>query len=140
VGLVEECAARIMPDQVYTHKGSDLNVDHRIVHQAVLTAFRPTPEQGVADIYSFEVPSSTEWAFSPSESFFRPQVYVDISAVLHVKLQALACYETEVRAFPHPRSPEALTAIARRWGSVAGCEAAEAFEAVRIVRKKGMEL
>jgi hypothetical protein len=39
-----------------------------------------------------------------------------------------------VRQFPHPRSPEALRAIAMRWGSVCGCGAAEAFELVRSVR------
>jgi hypothetical protein len=43
-------------------------------------------------------------------------------------------YESEARAFPHPRSPEALRAIAHRWGSVVGCAAAEAFELVRAIR------
>jgi N-acetylglucosamine malate deacetylase 1 len=43
-------------------------------------------------------------------------------------------YESEIRTFPHPRSSEALTAIAQRWGSVAGCKAAEAFELVRSIR------
>ena len=50
------------------------------------------------------------------------------------KISAMACYETESRTFPHPRSPEALRAIATRWGSVAGCAAAEAFELVRSIR------
>ena len=35
---------------------------------------------------------------------------------------------------PIPRSPEALRAIARRWGSAVGVEAAEAFELIRSVR------
>jgi hypothetical protein len=43
----------------------------------------------------------------------------------------MSCYETEARIFPHPRSPEALRAIATRWGTVAGCKAAEAFQLVR---------
>jgi hypothetical protein len=45
----------------------------------------------------------------------------------------MACYESEARPFPHPRSAEALRAIATRWGTVVGCEAAEAFQLVRAV-------
>jgi hypothetical protein len=36
--------------------------------------------------------------------------------------------------FPHPRSPEALRAIAARWGSATGMRAAEAFHCVRDLR------
>ncbi len=50
------------------------------------------------------------------------------------KMAALACCDKAMRAFPHPRSPEAVRALAARWGSVAGFEAAEAFEAVRLLR------
>jgi hypothetical protein len=59
---------------------------------------------------------------------------VDIERFLERKIQAMACYESESRPFPHPRSPEALRAIAARWGSVAGLNAAEAFELIRATR------
>lgn len=62
---------------------------------------------------------------------FQPNVFVDISATLETKVQAMAVYESEARPFPHPRSPKALRVIARRWGSVVGVEA---FELVRSVR------
>ncbi|MBC8264046.1 MAG: hypothetical protein H8E47_07985 [Anaerolineales bacterium] len=65
---------------------------------------------------------------------FQPNVFVDISATLETKVQAMALYESEARPFPHPRSPEVLRAIAERWGSVVGVEAAEGFELVRSVR------
>jgi LmbE family N-acetylglucosaminyl deacetylase len=100
----------------------------------VLTATRPIPGQRVREIYAFEVPSSTEWAFHRLEPSFRPSVFVDISATLETKVSALACYDTETRKFPHPRSPEAVRAIAMRWGSVAGFQAAEAFELIRSLR------
>jgi LmbE family N-acetylglucosaminyl deacetylase len=61
-------------------------------------------------------------------------VFVDISATLETKVSALTCYDTETRKFPHPRSPEAVRAIAVRWGSVAGFQAAEAFELIRSLR------
>ena len=54
--------------------------------------------------------------------------------MLETKVRAMALYESEARPFPHPRSPEALRALARRWGSAVGLEAVEAFELVREVR------
>jgi LmbE family N-acetylglucosaminyl deacetylase len=134
VKIVENLIRDFAPEVIYTHHGGDLNIDHRIVHQAVLTAARPLPGQMVREIYAFEVSSSTEWAFYGLEPFFRANVLVDISGTLDLKLQALSLYETEARPFPHPRSPEALRALARRWGSVAGCQAAEAFALIRAVR------
>jgi LmbE family N-acetylglucosaminyl deacetylase len=137
VKLVEELVARFRPEAIYTHHPGDLNVDHGVVHRAVLTATRPLAGQCVSEIYAFEVPSSTEWAFQRLEPSFRPSVFVDITETLEMKIEARACYDTEVRKFPHPRSPEALRAIAARWGSVAGLPAAEAFELIRSVRSAG---
>ena len=134
VKLVEGVVAEVKPEVIYTHHNGDLNVDHGVVHRAVLTATRPVAGQSVREIYAFEVPSSTEWAFQRFEPSFRPNVFVDVSGTLETKIAAMACYETEARQFPHPRSPDALRAIAARWGSVAGCMAAEAFELVRSVR------
>lgn len=135
IKIVEELVELVKPEIIYTHHGGDLNVDHGIVHRAVLTATRPGAGQCVQEIYSFEVPSSTEWAFQQLTPPFKPNVFVDVTRSLDAKLAAMASYETEARKFPHPRSPEALRAIAMRWGSVAGCSAAEAFEMVRSVRR-----
>lgn len=134
VKLLEELVEKLIPEIIYTHHPSDLNIDHGLVHRAVLTATRPIAGQSVREIYAFEVPSSTEWAFHSLEPRFRPNVFVDVASTLETKIVAMSCYETESRQFPHPRSPEALRAIAARWGSVAGCHAAEAFELVRSVR------
>jgi len=134
VKIVEELVDRVKPEVIYTHHGGDLNIDHGVIHRAVLTATRPIAGQTVREIYAFEVPSSTEWGFQRLEPAFRPNVFVDVTRTLEAKIAAMECYETEARKFPHPRSPEALRAIAVRWGSVAGCGAAEAFELVRSIR------
>lgn len=134
VKIVEELVAGLAPEVIYTHHGGDLNIDHALTYRAVLTATRPVQGQSVREIYAFEIPSSTEWSFQRLEPIFRPNVFEDVSETLEVKIKALSHYETETRPFPHPRSPEALRAIARRWGSVVGGEAVEAFELVRAVR------
>lgn len=134
IKMVEQLIERWSPAAVYTHHGGDLNVDHRAVSQAVLTATRPVAGHPVRDLYMFEIASSTEWAFQQLSPTFKPNVFNDISETLHLKLEGMEQYENEARPFPHPRSKQGLTAIAQRWGSVAGLKAAEAFELVRSIR------
>ena len=134
VKITEGLIDRFTPQVIYTHHGGDLNVDHEVIHRAVLTATRPLDGNPVREIYAFEVPSSTEWAFQRMNQPFRPNVFMDVSSTLESKIAAMECYASEARKFPHPRSPEALRAIATRWGTVAGCAAAEAFELVRAIR------
>ena len=131
IKAVEAALADIAPDVVYTHHGGDLNVDHGIVHRAVLTACRPLPGCPVRAIYAFEVPSSTEW--NDSAEVFIPNRFVDISATIDAKMTALECYSGEMRPFPHPRSVQAIEALARWRGAAAGLEAAEAFHVIRRV-------
>ena len=53
-----------------------------------------------------------------------------IAQTLEAKLQALDCYRAEMRVFPHPRSAEAVAALAALRGSQVGLLAAEAFDIV----------
>lgn len=134
VRLVEGRVAELAPALVLGHWIGDLNIDHHLASRAVLTATRPVAGQTVRTVLAFEVPSSTEWAFGQLERPFSPSTFYDVGATLDRKVEAMAVYEGESRSFPHPRSPEALPAIAARWGSVVGASAAEAFELVRDVR------
>ncbi|MCX7047840.1 MAG: PIG-L family deacetylase, partial [Candidatus Sumerlaeota bacterium] len=119
---------------VFTQHGGDLNVDHSQTFRATLTATRTMAGCPVKTVYAYEVASSTEWAFQKLSPVFHPNVFFDISHTLEKKIKAMRVYESEARAFPHPRSSEALRAIAIRWGSVSGLGAAEAFELVREIR------
>ncbi len=124
---IEGAVRRINPGIVYTHFAGDLNVDHAVVHRAVMTACRPQPGHTVRDIRCFEVLSSTEWSLSTPVQLFKPNLFVDITGHLDAKLAALAHYTTEMRPFPHARSLEAVAALARVRGSTVGVAAAEAF-------------
>lgn len=134
VKIVEELINKLKPSVIYTQHAGDLNIDHRITNRAVLTATRPTEGHPVKEIYAFEAPSSTEWSFGQFEPVFKPNVFVDISSTLETKIKAMVIYESEARSFPHPRSPEALLAIAQIRGSAAGLKAAEGFELVRCIK------
>jgi LmbE family N-acetylglucosaminyl deacetylase len=133
VTAIERHADGLRPDLVLTHFAGDLNVDHRLCAQAVTTAFRPVAGQSVTALLSFEVPSSTEWAFGVTGAAFVPSVFVNVEASLPQKLAALDAYAEEMRPFPHPRSPEAVSALAQVRGSAAGVRAAEAFTVLRVL-------
>ncbi len=127
---VEAVIDEVRPDIVYTHHGGDLNVDHRMTHQAVITACRPLPGSCVSTLYAFETPSSTEWASSATGETFKPTRFVDVTDFMAKKRQALICYEAEMRPFPHARSLEAVDALATLRGSQSGIARAEAFQVI----------
>tara|TARA_R110002126_G_scaffold10245_63_gene46694 strand:+ start:1136 stop:1810 length:675 start_codon:yes stop_codon:yes gene_type:complete len=130
---LENALQPLQPELIYTHFGGDLNIDHRLTYQAVLTACRPQPGQSVQSIYCFEVPSSTEWA-AQQQAAFRPQLFIDISSVQQQVTDALHCYAIELRPWPHSRSLQAI-AIRQQWrGSNVGLAAAEAFMVEREIR------
>jgi len=112
------------PYTVITHYKHDLNIDHQITHNAVVTACRPQPGYCVKELLFFEVPSSTEWNLSNA---FMPNYYVDISSTLSLKIEALNKYKNEMRSFPHPRSIKAIESLSYYRGASSGCGAAEAF-------------
>jgi len=131
VKVIEKIKNNIKPEIIFTHYEKDLNIDHQITYKAVITATRPTKEETVKEIYSFEIPSSTEWSYPLS---FSPNVFYDISETIDVKLRALEEYKTELREYPHPRSLEGVELIAKNWGMKVGLEYAEAFKVVRIIK------
>lgn len=130
VQAIEAVIDDVAPTQVYVQHGGDLNVDHASTYRAVLTATRPLPGGNIAGVYAFPVPSSTEWAFGSFTPRFTPQRFVDISATLDRKVNALNCYSDEVRPAPHPRSIDAVTASAVHYGAMVGVAAAEPFSVV----------
>ncbi len=129
---IEEICAKLAPQVVYTHHCGDLNVDHRITRDAVMTACRPLPGASVREILTFEVMSSTEWGGGAAP--FLPNLFMDIGAHLETKMRALDAYKLEMRSFPHSRSLEHMRHLARHRGSSVGVEAAEAFMVVRLIR------
>lgn len=131
IHVVDQYIEKIRPSVLLTHHYGDLNIDHRICFQAAITACRPLQGCPVQTILSFETPSATEWNFPYAENVFSPNVFVNITDQIEVKLAAMACYQSEIRKAPHPRAPESLCAIAQRWGSTVGYNYAEPFELIR---------
>ena len=133
VKKIEAEVEAFQPEIVYTHHACDVNIDHRIVHDAVVTAFRPLPGQSVKTILFFETVSSTEWQLPQSHPVFAPNWYVDIGAFMGKKQEALHFYDSEMRKYPHPRSYEGIEILAQQRGITVGVKYAEAFMLGRMV-------
>lgn len=128
-GVVEEHVRGHEPEVVYTVQ-PDVNLDHRMLFDAVAVATRPTPGHPVRRLLTYAPTSSTEWT-PAAVNWFVPNWYVDVTETLERKVAAFAHYETERRDYPHPRSERAIRAAASFHGSSCGCEYAEPFVLVR---------
>jgi LmbE family N-acetylglucosaminyl deacetylase len=128
---LEKYVTRIKPQIVYSPFCNDNNQDHQAVAKAVQVVLRPVAVPFVERWLMYETPSSTDQAPSVGIQGFQPNVYYDIGDYLDKKLKALACYETEVRPFPNPRSSEGVKTLAMKRGMECGLSCAEGFMLVR---------
>lgn len=126
----------VQPDSLYVPFPFDLHKDHREVFHSLSVAWRPSTEigRGIREVYCYETQSETHWNVPYVEAGFLPNCWVDISETLEVKLEALACYQSQVRPAPDARSIEAVEALAIWRGSQVGVRAAEGFVAVRLLK------
>ena len=134
IKTIERYIQEINPEVVYTQHYGDLNIDHRITFDAVLTACRPVENNPVKKILSFEVPSSTEWNIQMASTSFNPNVFENITRTIDKKVEAMSVYKTEVRSPPHPRAIKKIKAFAEARGGAAGMDYAEAFMLIRELR------
>jgi LmbE family N-acetylglucosaminyl deacetylase len=128
VKIVESVVNIVNPSIIFTHFPDDLNIDHGITYNAVLTAARPLPGSCVKSIYAFYVPSSTEWKYPLS---FSPNVFFDIEPTLNIKIRAMQRYRNELKKYPHPRSLSGIKVCAQFFGINSGMKYAEPFVCVR---------
>lgn len=120
------------PDVVFTHHPGDYNWDHGLTFDAVMMAARPNPpDHTPSEIFTFEVPSSTERAWQSGDRTFMPNKYVDVTRTIDQKKLAMSYYSHEYREYPHPRSIEGLEYLSRRRGNEVGFDYAEAFHLIR---------
>jgi LmbE family N-acetylglucosaminyl deacetylase len=129
---IEIAVREFEPNIIYVHSGSDINRDHQVVFEAALVALRPKNEY-IEEIYSFYTVGATEWGYPRS---FNPDTWIGFDEkIMKQKLDAFACYETELCDYPHPRSLKAVENLAAMMGNQCCMEYAEAFETVRRVHR-----
>lgn len=140
VGVIEGYVSEIRPQIIYVSHGGNLNIDHQTSFRATITALRPVPGNPIRAIYAYEILSSTDWAPPGFGEEFRPHRFVDIGGQLERKLKSLEVYGDEMRPPPHSRSIENCRRLAELRGNTVGLNAAEAFLAIREIRRHGSKL
>lgn len=130
---IEQLIQTYNPSKIFTHHYGDLNIDHKITFQAVLTATRPLPGKKPIELITFETVSSSEWNIYTNDKTFKPNYFVNITDQMDSKIEAIKHYDVEMRDFPHPRSYEGVQHLGRVRGMTIGVPYAEAFEVVRRV-------
>lgn len=124
VKSIEDVIHHYKPSTILTHSPSEVNIDHRLVFEAVEVACRPVIREKSISVYSFEVVCSGSFKFINS---FNPNYYVDITKFFEKKIEAWQLYTGEARPFPFPRSNQGLKVLANYRGMQVGVEYAEAY-------------
>lgn len=130
-GRIIDLIQTVKPDLVFIPHFGDMQRDHTLLSDAIMVAVRPRGNHRVRRVYSYETLSETEWNIPHSSNTFIPNTYIDISDFMDVKLSAMSCYQSQLSAFPEPRSLEAVEALAKLRGSTMGVKRAEAFALIR---------
>ena len=120
VEVIESAIHEVDADVVYTHAPQDTHQDHRAIARATLAAARRTRR-----VLMYE---------SPTSQRFTPALYVDVSRLLPMKLEAIRAHASQVLK-NRLLDLEAVEAQARYRGFEArlGHGYAEAFEIGRFV-------
>lgn len=135
-GSILKIVQDIKPEEVYIPHRGDMQIDHKIVSDAVMVAVRPKSDSIVKRIYAYETLSETGWDIPNTVNEFIPTVYEDITNTLEKKIEALKKFESQIGQFPNARSIEAVSALARFRGAMVSVEAAESFALIREIRRR----
>ena len=126
-----EVVQAIKPEFAFIPHTGDMHVDHGETSLAAMVALRPLENPQLKAIYTYETLSETEWNIPNAVNGYVPNVWSDISETYELKIQAMKCFTSQLHAFPHPRSIEAIEALAKLRGSTIGARYAESFICVR---------
>lgn len=124
----------VQPEEVYVPHWGDMQKDHQIVTESAMVSLRAKYGHPVRRIYAYETLSETGIHYPSPDKSFVPNVFVDISAFLEKKKEAMKCYISQVGDFPDLRSLEAIEALARLRGATVNVPAAEAFMLIREIQ------
>lgn len=123
--------AEVRPTTLFVPFIGDMHADHQHTFSSALVCARPGRDGAPRAIYAYETLSETFWNAPYLTADFAPVVFVDISSSIDTKLDALACYRSQLLPPPHERSLEAVRALATLRGASVDVAAAEGFVLIR---------
>jgi LmbE family N-acetylglucosaminyl deacetylase len=134
VGAFVQVVETVEPDTLLIPNRGDVHSDHKIVFDACSPLSKSFRFPYIKNIKVYETLSETDFSINPDAKPFQPDFYFDITDFLDEKTKLMSLYESEVAPSPFPRNGDALEALARLRGQVAGCRYAEAFMTLKNVQ------
>ena len=133
-GAINKVVQKLVPDEIYIpHKG-DMHFDHKMINEACMVAVRPRSEEAVKRVYVNETLSETEWDVPSADNYFMPNVFVDISDYIDLKIEAMAKFSQQIIEYPSPRSKEGIRSLALNRGMTVYKKYAESFMLIREIK------
>lgn len=131
VSFIERYLRTIRPSMAIMPCRGHYHQDHRALADAAVAALRPAPDAQLPFVPVVLAYGHAAAGWGGVAYDFKPNFFVDITDVIDTKIQALACYESQLCELPHPRSLEAVRQNAAAWGAFTGSAYAEPYECVR---------
>lgn len=132
---ISEIVEKIRPQTVFLPFIGDMHIDHRETLESAMVALRPVQNPEIKEIYMYETLSETGWNLPSCDKAFIPNVWFDITETFEQKIKAMQCYKSQLKDYPHPRSIDAIEALAKYRGSTVGVKYAESFMLIRSIHR-----
>ena len=117
----------VKPQIIFLPFRNDVHSDHRIMFDSVFSCTKSFRHKSIKKILMMETLSETEFAPAMPETSFIPNVFVDVTDFIELKLNISEFYKSELGEHPFPRSRENIKALALHRGATCGCKYAESF-------------
>ena len=121
VAQLDALVCEYRPAALFTHARDETHWDHFLLSRAVLGSMRLGP----CDVFLF---NNTAYR-NPCQAW-RPNLWVDITSTIGVKLEAIAAHESQFGA--RGKDTSVFREVARTHGRALGSPYAEAFEVLRL--------
>jgi LmbE family N-acetylglucosaminyl deacetylase len=131
--FVEDGIARVRPSVLVVPCRGHYHQDHRATAAACIAAARPAPACARPFVPIVLAYGHSAAGYGGPGYEFAADTFVDITPVIGRKLEALACYESQLCPPPHPRTLDGVRQHAAAWGAFSGTEYAEPYECIRHV-------
>ena len=125
----------ILPNIIYIPFKGDVHSDHRIVFDAAFSCTKSFRYSCIKRVLMMEVLSETEFAPPMPGTSFIPNVFVNITDFIELKIEILDVYKNELGEHPFPRSKKNTKALALYRGATSGCRYAESFMLLKEIWK-----
>lgn len=130
---IEVILRRHSPNCIWTHLEAGLNIDHKIVHKAVMIASRPVSGTNISKVIGFKSPGSNDWSFS-NLGLLEDNWFEEVDIKCHRRINSYNFY-SKIKYFMHDiQSFQNINSQLKMNGKKIGVNAAESFYLIRNIR------